>query len=129
MQNFRIYETPGHSPCSIAAYIQRSKALFASDSVGIPFKNMIDTSPSYDYAQYLESVEKIKHLAVEYICADHYGYVGGSEAMTFVKQTIVACKKGHALMEKTYRRTKNVERAVEEWISIIFRENPDYFIF
>jgi hypothetical protein len=28
------------------------------------------------------------------VTADHYGYVVGSEAMTFVKQTIEACKKG-----------------------------------
>lgn len=124
----QIYETPGHSSCCIAAYLQRSKALFGSDGVGIPYKSIIDTSPSYDYAKYLESLEKLKDLDVEYICADHYGYVKGDEAKTFVKKTLEACKEERASMEKVFLRTKSVERAAKEWTDAIFQEKPDYLL-
>lgn len=124
----RIYETPGHSPCSIAVYMQESKALFASDGIGIPFKEIIVTSPTYDYAQYMESLEKLKDLEVELICADHYGYITGEEAKEYAKRTITASRETYTLMKKTLRRTNSVEKAAEEWTSTFYRENPGYLL-
>ncbi len=124
----RIYETPGHSACSLAAYMEECKALFASDGAGIPLRDTIDVSPSYDYGQYLKSLEKLEPLDVEYVCADHYGYVTGDEGRTFVRQTITACRKDRALMEELYRRSKDVEKAAAEWTGRMYRENPDYLL-
>jgi 2-aminobenzoylacetyl-CoA thioesterase len=124
----RIYETPGHSSCGITAYMMKLKVLFASDSAGIPYKNMIVTSASYDYNQYLDSLEKLKDLDVDYICADHYGYVEGHEAKSFVKQTILAAKENRALMEKAYLRTRDVKVAAKEAIRLFYAENPDYIV-
>jgi len=124
----RIYETPGHSSFSIAAYMQEPKALFASDSIGIPFREIIVTSPTYDYTQYMESLEKLEELDVELICADHYGYITGEEARDHVQRTITASREAYALMEKTFRRTNNVEKAAEEWTSTFNQENPGYLL-
>jgi glyoxylase-like metal-dependent hydrolase (beta-lactamase superfamily II) len=40
----QIFETPGHSSCSISAYVPQIKALFASDGGGIPYQDMIVTA-------------------------------------------------------------------------------------
>jgi glyoxylase-like metal-dependent hydrolase (beta-lactamase superfamily II) len=126
--SLRIYETPGHSSCGITAYMRKLKALFASDSAGIPYKDMIVTSASYDYDQYLDSLEKLKDLEVDYVCADHYGCVQGDEAGNFVKQTILAAKENRALMEKAYLRTRDVKVAAKEAIRLFYAENPDYIV-
>ena len=61
----KIYETPGHSSCSITAYSPQLKALFASDAGGIPFKMMILTSGNSHYTNYQLSLEKIKDFDVD----------------------------------------------------------------
>ncbi len=67
-------------------------------------------------------------LDVEYVCADHYGYVAGEEAMSFIRQTIEAAKQEHALMEEAYRKTGNIEIAAKELTAGYFRKYPDWVV-
>jgi len=124
----QIYETPGHSSCSISAYVPRVKALFPSDGGGIPYKGMIIASGNSNYTKFQQSLEKLKNLEVEYVCADHYGYVKGDEAKGFIRNTIVAAKDRRSSVEEVYRRTKNIEATVDELASRFENENPDYLI-
>jgi glyoxylase-like metal-dependent hydrolase (beta-lactamase superfamily II) len=123
-----IYETPGHSSCAITAYSPQLKALFASDAGGIPFKRMILTSGNSHYTNYQLSLEKLKAFDVEYICADHYGYVTGTEAKDFMKVSIYQAQKHRTLMEEAFLRTKDTKMAAKELVSEFYRENPDYLI-
>ncbi len=54
--------------------------LFASDGGGIPYRDSSFASANTNFTQYMESLEKMKPLAVDYLCADHYGYVTGEDA-------------------------------------------------
>ena len=76
----QIFETPGHSSCSISAYVPQIKALFPSDGGGIPYRDTIVTPGNSNFTLFQESLEKLKDLDVEYLCADHYGYIVGEEA-------------------------------------------------
>jgi len=123
-----IYETPGHSSCSISAYAPQLTALFASDAGGIPYKMMILTSGNSHYTNYQLSLERLRDLKADYVCADHYGYVAGREAGNFIHQTIYQASKHRTLMEETYLRTKDIQIAAQELVSDFYRENPDYLI-
>ncbi|MFC1533458.1 MBL fold metallo-hydrolase [Thermodesulfobacteriota bacterium] len=124
----RIYETPGHSSCSISFYVPQLKALFASDSGGIPYKNTIVTSGNSNFTKYQTSLEKLKSLDTRYVCADHYGYVAGDEAKDFIKNCIEAARDYRALLENTYRRTGDIEIAAKEIAVNFLRENENYFL-
>ena len=124
----QIYETPGHSSCSISAYVHNLKALFASDGGGIPYKDIIIASGNSNFTKFQQSLEKLKDLDVEYACADHYGYLTGDEAKDFVRKTIVAAKDRRGSMEEIYRRTWDIEATVNEMASSFEKENPDYII-
>jgi 2-aminobenzoylacetyl-CoA thioesterase len=123
-----IYETPGHSSCSITAHIPDRKVLFASDGGGIPFKETILTSGNSDFTRYQESLERLRELETRYICADHYGVVAGDEAETFISTTIELAGRHRALMEETYLRTGDIHAAAEEIVRDFYREHPDYII-
>ena len=123
-----IYNTPGHSSCSIAAYVPKLKALFASDSGGIPYKQMILTFGISHFTMYQESLEKIKHLEVEYICADHYGYLAGDEANNFIYETINSAKEHRALLERAFLRTGDIEAAAQNLVNDFYKDNPDFFL-
>ena len=123
-----ILETPGHSSCSISAYIPDIKALFPSDGGGIPYKNETIPSGNSNYTQFQESLEKLKDLEVDYLCADHLGYIKGAEAGTFISETIEAAKKFRTLMERVYGRIGDVEGAVQRLVAAAMAERPDYFL-
>jgi glyoxylase-like metal-dependent hydrolase (beta-lactamase superfamily II) len=123
-----ILETPGHSSCSISAYIPQLRALFASDSAGIPYKEMIITAGNSNYTRYQESLEKLKDLNVDCVCADHYGCVVGNEAGDFIRQSIEAAGNYRTLIEEVYRRKGGVDAAAREMINEFYSANQDYFI-
>jgi glyoxylase-like metal-dependent hydrolase (beta-lactamase superfamily II) len=123
-----IIETPGHSSCSLSGHVPGLKALFASDGAGIPFGRTIIASGNSNFTQYQQSLEKLRHLPVDYVCADHYGYVAGEEAGRFIAETVEAARDRRASVEEIYRQTGDVEATVEQMVSDFFRENPDYLL-
>ncbi|NNG08481.1 MAG: MBL fold metallo-hydrolase, partial [Desulfobacteraceae bacterium] len=110
----QIFETPGHSSCSISAYVPQIKALFASDGGGIPYQDVIVTAGNSNFTLFQQSLEKLKDLDVEYLCADHYGYIVEEEAGDFIQQTIQTAKKNRSLMEEAYLRTRDIDAAAHE---------------
>ena len=126
--NVSIFETPGHSSCSLSAYVPAINALFPSDSGGIPFKNIIVSSGNSNYTLFQQSLERLGLLDVEYYCADHYGYVIGREAQSFVKQSIDAARTFRRRMEAAYRRTGSVDAAVRRLMIDMAHELNDYVL-
>jgi glyoxylase-like metal-dependent hydrolase (beta-lactamase superfamily II) len=124
----RILETPGHSSCSISAYVPKMKALFASDGGGIPYQDTIITPGNSNFTLFQESLEKLKDLDVEYLCADHYGYIVGEEAGDFIQETIRMAKQNRSLMEEAYLRTGDVETAAHELVTSFYEFYPDYVL-
>lgn len=123
-----ILEIPGHSSCCLAAYVPKFKTLFPTDGGGIPFKDTIITSGNSNFTQYQESLERLKDLPVETYCADHYGYVVGEEAQSFIPQTIEMAKRKRTEMEEAYRATRDIDAAAKKLITSFYDENPDYFL-
>ncbi len=123
-----ILETPGHSSCSISAWAPEFKALFPSDGGGIPYDQTIIPPGNSNFTHFQKSLEKLKGLEVEYLCADHYGYVVGEEAGNYIHRAIELAGKRRAKMEDVYRRTRDIDAAGKELADFFFKENPDYII-
>ena len=123
-----VYETPGHSSCSISAYVPRLQAIFASDGGGVPYKDTILTPGNSNFTKYQQSLEKLKDLDVAYVCADHYGYVAGDEAGDFLQRAVELAKKQRAQLERTYMRTRDIDLAAQETARAFAEENPDYLL-
>lgn len=123
-----IIETPGHSSCSISAYVPEMKALFASDGGGIPYKDMIIPLGNSDFTRFQQSLKKLERLEVDYLCADHYGYVTGGEARSFIGEAVSEAARLRTMMEDAYRKAGGVDEAVGELVGRIYADNPDYFM-
>jgi glyoxylase-like metal-dependent hydrolase (beta-lactamase superfamily II) len=82
-----IYETPGHSSCSVSAYVPSLKVLFPSDGGGVPFKNTSVIAGNSNFTRYQQSLERLKQVNADYVCGDHYGCVTGEEAKHFIEDT------------------------------------------
>ncbi len=123
-----IFETPGHSSCSISAYVPQMKALFASDGGGIPYQDTIVTPGNSNFTLFQQSLEKLKDLDVAYLCADHYGYIVGEEAGDFIQQTTRMARQNRSLMEEAYLRTGDIDTAAHELVTAFYELYPDYVL-
>jgi len=124
----RIMETPGHSSCSITAYIPSLKTLLPSDAGGIPIDDAIFPSGNSNYTQYQQSLEKMQGLEVDYYCADHYGFISGEEAREYTGKTIEATRQLRTQIEDLYKKTNDIESSAKLLTEELFRRHPDYFI-
>jgi glyoxylase-like metal-dependent hydrolase (beta-lactamase superfamily II) len=124
----RILETPGHSSCSLSAYCPELRALFPSDGGGIPYEEAILPAGNSNYTRYQKSLEKLKPLAVDILCADHYGYVTGPEAETYLTHSIDAAREYRAVIEAVYRRTGSIDETVKQLIDDLYTRRPGYFL-
>ena len=127
-RQIQMFETPGHSSCSVSAYVPQIKALFPSDGGGIPYKGTILAAANSNFTLYLESLKKLETLPIDYLCADHFGYVCGDEAKTYISSSIDSAMKERARLEEIYRRSFDVDAAAREAASSFISENPDYFL-
>ena len=123
-----IFETPGHSSCSVSAYVPKIKALFPSDGGGMPYEDMILISAGSSFTKFQQSLEKLKDLEVEYLCADHYGYVTGEEAGGFIKQSINVAAEDRAIMEKFYRETRDIDATIQKIMTSYYNLPPGGFL-
>jgi glyoxylase-like metal-dependent hydrolase (beta-lactamase superfamily II) len=123
-----ILETPGHSSCSISAYVPKLEALFPSDAGGIPYGNTVFASGNSNFTEFQRSLEKLSKLKVHLFGADHYGYITGEEAARFMAETIETAKRFRAAVEECYRRIGDIDAAAKELIDAFYREHPDYFL-
>jgi len=123
-----ILETPGHSSCSITAYMPQAMALFPSDGGGIPYQEMIIPAGNSNFSRYQQSLEKLKRLKVDLLCADHYGYVTGREASEYILRSIDAARETRTLIEEVYRRTNSIDETVKELVEELYTSHPGYFL-
>ena len=123
-----IYETPGHSSCSISAYVPSLKILFPSDGGGVPFKNTTIVSGNSNFTQYQQSLEKLKSLDADFVCGDHYGCVVQEEAKHFIENTIHLAAQYRAYMESVYLKRRDIDAAAREVCADFCRQNPGYMV-
>ena len=125
----QIYETPGHSNCSISAYEPNSGTLFGSDAIGIPFSDKLFPAMNTNIEQFLNSLEKLRSLKVNLFCADHYGYMNGDEAQKIVSKTIEEASRWKARLLEVFRRNaSDIDAAAREITSSFYQEMPGYFL-
>ena len=90
----RIIEMPGHSSCSIAAYVPSLKALFPSDAGGIPGEgDEIFPSGNEDFILYQKSLEKLGPLDVEVVCLARNGAFLGQDARDYISRSAEEAEK------------------------------------
>ena len=77
-QWLQVYETPGHSRCSLSFLLQPENILFPGDAAGIIEKNRT-IKPLFlsSYTQYVESMEKISRLHADILALPHNQVIKG----------------------------------------------------
>jgi glyoxylase-like metal-dependent hydrolase (beta-lactamase superfamily II) len=127
-RTLEIMETPGHSSCSLSVYIPEEKALFASDSLGIPFRDKVFTSANSNFDKYEEGLERMEGYDIEVFLAEHYGALVGEEARTFIARSRESARITRKTIEDAYRKHRDVARTAQEVTALFFNGGSGYFL-
>jgi len=123
-----ILEVPGHSSCSIAAYVPEERALFVSDAAGVHYKDFVFAAGNSNYDLYQKSLRRMAAYPVKTVLLEHYGAAVGEEARTLLAKAIEAAEITRASIEKTYRLTRDVSKTTEAISRFVLARSPDYFL-
>ena len=127
-RQIEIHETPGHSSCSISAYVPQLKVLFPSDAVAIPYRDEYVVAAGSSLEAYQKSLDKLAMLDIKMLCADHYGYITEAEATQYIAQSKNAAGKMIDRLQQTLHRENRVEKAAAQLVNLHFELRPDYFV-
>jgi len=113
----RFLETPGHTQCSLAAYVPSLKIFFPSDAAAFPSfdgKGAAHPSPQYDFRLYLGSLKKLAALEVEILAFEHHGFLRGAEARQFLIQATGQAEENRKFITENIRRPEDFEPVVQK---------------
>jgi len=113
----RFLETPGHTQCSLAAYVPSLKILFPSDAAAFPSfegRGAAHPSPQYDFRLYLGSLKKLAALEVEILAFEHHGFLRGAEARQFLIQATGQAEENRKFITENIRRPEDFEPVVQK---------------
>ena len=127
-RTLEIIATPGHSSCSIAAYVREEQALLASDAGGVPFGERVFVAANSNFDQYQESLEKMSHYPALAHLSEHYGALTGGDARSFLPRSMEETRTMRGLIEESLKRTGSVAATVGEIEEVITKEAKGYFL-
>jgi glyoxylase-like metal-dependent hydrolase (beta-lactamase superfamily II) len=113
----RFLEVPGHTRCSVAAYVPSLKILFPSDSAAFPTfdgKGAALPSPQYDFRLYRESLKKLAALEAEILAFEHHGFLKGAEAKRFMEKAGARLEENRKFIIEKSRRPEDAEGLVRK---------------
>jgi glyoxylase-like metal-dependent hydrolase (beta-lactamase superfamily II) len=123
-----IIDVPGHSSCSIAMYMPQERALFVSDALGVRYRDFYMPTGNSNYDLYEASLEKLAEYDADLVLTGHYGGAAGKEARALLLDSIEDSKRARALLETTYKRTRDRKKSVEELVDLFMKQAPDNFL-
>lgn len=96
-----VYETPGHSDCSLSLFHEKSGTVFASDACGLPLSSgRIWPTAFVNSQEYVTSLEKIIALEPETLCLGHLPPVKGRiKVDRYLRKNI---ESAHSYFEKVH---------------------------
>ncbi|HEX75777.1 MAG TPA: MBL fold metallo-hydrolase [Dehalococcoidia bacterium] len=110
-------EVPGHTQCSIAAYIPNLKTLFPSDAAPWPADDVDQLhypSPQYDFSMYRESLQKLAGYKIEICAFEHHGVVMGGEARKVLHLGLSETDKYKSYVIELYQQIGDLDKIAQE---------------
>jgi cyclase len=103
-----LIHSPGHTLDSIMAYVVEDKVLFAADTL-LPVPTIFDG----DLETLIQSLKRIKNLAIESLVQGHGGVILRGEVASHVDQSVAYLEKIRALTHKAIAKGQPRESLLE----------------
>lgn len=99
--NLKIIDAPGHSICSIAAYLEKDQFMFSSDALGYMFKDGGYTPTFFSgFSDYINTIQKLMAYSARFLGPAHGDIIQGEAIMPFYKKVIAESQRIHDYLKE-----------------------------
>ena len=130
--SLRFFLTPGHSRCSLTTYVPEQMALFPADAVPMPQHHgeKLIVTANHDFADYINSLTKLRPLAIRWVGYEHNGVLTGAAAETIIQRSLEATRQQRRRIVARYETLQDMDLVVTEIAAKykalpLFRAVPD----
>ena len=124
---FAVYETPGHSRCSMTIYDPKQKWLFPSDSLHVPVGkgDQFVSTASESFIEYLNSLKKLENLDIDLCAWEHHGVMTGEDVKDIIRRGIEFTFDFKRRINQAVERSGSPEN-VAHWITHDWLDKTDF---
>jgi glyoxylase-like metal-dependent hydrolase (beta-lactamase superfamily II) len=110
-----VIETPGHTRCSLAYFVEPDRVLFMGEASGVPnAEGYIQSEFLSDFPAYLASLEKMAALSPRFICLPHGGILTEEDADGYFERSAEAARAFRSRIERHLdREDGDTDRAAD----------------
>ncbi len=129
-KEIRVYETPGHTNCSLTFLLRPDGILFPSESVGVyACKGLILTGMLKSCRETMESIEKCSKIDAEHIISPHYGLVPEYDREAYWDLAMESVIRNKDFISDKIKEGASFEKIMEEYtkefyIDFVSNEQP-----
>ena len=116
-----VYETPGHTKCSLAFFSPENGLLISSETLGLPMGKGLN-KPGYliGYQMTIDSIRKIQALQPEELLIPHNGLYQEEEPGAFLEQSLFWAERIKDMVVERYQQGASQEDIVRSFQDIYF---------
>lgn len=123
-----IIEAPGHSICSIAAYLQEDQVMFVSDAAGTPIEPTTITPVFFqDYNRYVETLQRLQTYPTRLVGVAHGDIPVGDQVTGFYKMALDAAGNAYAMIKSRIENGYSDEEIAEELFAKYIKAGLSYY--
>jgi glyoxylase-like metal-dependent hydrolase (beta-lactamase superfamily II) len=121
-----IIETPGHMIDHISIYDEKSRSAFVGDTPGMhwytDFFVCNSNSIYWQEKEYLESIEKIKSLDLDFLCIAHFGLFTESDINRFLDNSVSMYHTWMDFFDQNNEKLNDIEFLMNLMWDTIYKE-------
>ncbi|MDD2586958.1 MAG: MBL fold metallo-hydrolase [Syntrophomonadaceae bacterium] len=124
-----VFEAPGHSPCSIAAYLSSDKVMFISDAAGYMTPDGL-MSPVFfqDYDLYLQTIKRLSQFPTEVLGVGHGNVpLGANQVKDFYSQGLQAAEEAFNSIKEKLIQGQSEESITAELFNTYIKGALSYY--
>jgi len=124
---FQVFETPGHSECSLSFYEPDNRVLIISDATGYYLPQANFWWPNYfsGYGTYVATIERLAEMGADVLCLSHNAVIqGADDVATYFRETLDATRKYHERIVNETQAGKTVREIAQTLGEDVYQKTP-----
>lgn len=115
-QELQIFETPGHTNCSLTLLLEPEKVLFPSETIGVYVgEDRIVPAMLKSYEDTIASIEKCRGIEADYVISPHYGQVSVTSKESYLDMAFASLNRARDFILEKHKEGGSFEEILEEY--------------
>lgn len=115
-QTLHVFETPGHTTCSLTLLLEPAKVLFPSETTGVYLgQGRMISGMVKSCRETIESIEKCRNIKAESIICPHYGQIPEADKDSYWDLALTSVNRIRSFIHQKIEEGASYEKILEEY--------------